>query len=265
MHLRRRSCTGAGWTGLPPPPHTPPNAPEAHGRESESVVRSPRETAPSAEYGDPMILSHNAKQPAIDPTASIAPNAVICGEVTIGAGARIGFGAVITAESGPVTIGAECVIMEHAVLRGVRRHPLTIGDNTLIGPHAHLTGCTIGRNSFVATRVTIFNGAVIGEDADLRIGAVVQVRSVLPAHTTVPIHWIAVGDPARILPPAEHDEIWSIQRALDFPKTVFGADRAPDGSADVKAIVSRYARSLRTHERDILLDRGDSRTPPARD
>lgn len=35
----------------------------------------------------------------------------------------------------------------------------------------------------------------------------------------------AVGDPARILPPEQHDNIWAIQRELDFPGTVYGASR----------------------------------------
>jgi carbonic anhydrase/acetyltransferase-like protein (isoleucine patch superfamily) len=136
------------------------------------------------------------------------------------------------------------------VLRGVKRHPLTIDDHCLVGPHAHLTGCTIGRESFIATRAAIFNGAVVGEDADIRIGAVVHVGSVLPARTTVPIHWIAVGDPAQILPPERHDDISVIQRALNFPKAVFGVDRDDAGRASVAAVTARYARALASHDHD---------------
>src|SRR5262245_32426822 len=66
------------------------------------------------------------KRPAIDPSARIAPNATICGEVSIAANTSIGFGAVVSAESGAVSIGANCVVMDTAVLRGVRGNPLTI-------------------------------------------------------------------------------------------------------------------------------------------
>src|SRR5258705_9584847 len=52
-----------------------------------------------------MLLEHNGATPKIDPTARIAPNAVLCGEVTIGANSSIGFGAVLTAESGSITVG----------------------------------------------------------------------------------------------------------------------------------------------------------------
>jgi len=86
-----------------------------------------------------MILEHKGKRPVIDPSARIAPNATICGEVSIGVNTSIGFGAVVSAESGAVRIGANCVVMDTAVLRGVRGSPLTIGDSVLIGPRAYLT------------------------------------------------------------------------------------------------------------------------------
>ena len=75
-----------------------------------------------------MLIEHLGKRPVIDPTARIAPTAVICGEVTVGLGTSVGFGAVLTAESGPIIVGRECVIMENAVIRGTRRHPVTVGD-----------------------------------------------------------------------------------------------------------------------------------------
>jgi hypothetical protein len=44
-------------------------------------------------------------------------------------------------------------------------------------------------------------------------GATVHLRTVLPEGATVPLGWIAVGDPAEILPPYEHERIWAIQKA----------------------------------------------------
>src|SRR5262245_2030464 len=97
-----------------------------------------------------MILEHKGQRPAIASTARIAPNATVCGEVSIGPNTSIGFGAVISAESGPITIGANCVVMDTAVLRGVRGNPLVIGDNVLVGPRAYLTGCTVEEEAFIA-------------------------------------------------------------------------------------------------------------------
>jgi carbonic anhydrase/acetyltransferase-like protein (isoleucine patch superfamily) len=46
-----------------------------------------------------MILEHRGARPTIDPSAYVAPTAVVCGDVHV-AGARVLFGAVLTAEDG---------------------------------------------------------------------------------------------------------------------------------------------------------------------
>lgn len=83
-----------------------------------------------------MQLEHLGLRPRIHESARVAPNSVVCGDVTIGANCSIGFGAVLTAESGPITIGEDCVVMDTAVLRGLRGNPLKIGNRVLIGPRA---------------------------------------------------------------------------------------------------------------------------------
>ena len=197
-----------------------------------------------------MILEHNGKTPTIHASARVAPNATVCGDVTIGANSSIGFGAVLTAESGPVEIGENCVVMDTAVLRGVRGNPLTLGDNVLVGPRAHLTGCAIEDNCFIATGASVFNGARIGTNSEVRINGVVHLRTVLEPGTTVPIAWIAVGNPAQVFPPDKHDEIWNIQKELDFPKHVFGVDRPAADESMMPTVMPRYAKALGKHRED---------------
>jgi len=198
-----------------------------------------------------MLLEHQGKRPHIHESVYIAPTAVICGDVTIGENSRVLFGAVIVAEGGPVEIGAQCIIMEHAVIRGTSRHPTCLGDHVLVGPHAHLTGCTVEDNVFLATGVTIFNGAQIGMGAEVRINGIVHLKTTLPADAVVPIGWIAVGDPVEILPPKDHDRIWAIQEPLDFPRTIFGLERAPC-KIIMPELTRRYAKALGRHREDQI-------------
>ncbi len=123
-----------------------------------------------------MVLEHRGKHPTIHDSAYIAPTAVVCGDVTIGEHSRVLFGAVIVAEGGPVAIGSYCIIMENAVVRGTPRHPTRLGNHILVGPHAHLTGCTVDDNAFLATGTAIFNGARIGARAEVRSGCVTSCR-----------------------------------------------------------------------------------------
>ncbi|HEX4259759.1 MAG TPA: gamma carbonic anhydrase family protein, partial [Acetobacteraceae bacterium] len=191
-----------------------------------------------------MLLEHDGHTPLVHPTARVAPNATLCGEVIIGPNCSIGFGAVLVAESGPIRLGANCVVMDTAVLRGVRAAPLTIGDNVLVGPRAYLAGCTVEDEAFLATGCTVFNGARIGRGAEVRINGIVHLRTKLPAGAVVPLGWIAVGDPAQILPPDRHDAIWAVQKPLDFPRAVFGVERPPEGETMMPEVMPRYARAL---------------------
>ena len=65
--------------------------------------------------------------------------------------------------------------------------------------------------------------------------------------------WVAVGDPAEILPPDEHERIWAIQKPLNFPATVYGVERSPDGDIDMKEITRHLAEGLAEHRHDLVL------------
>jgi carbonic anhydrase/acetyltransferase-like protein (isoleucine patch superfamily) len=196
-----------------------------------------------------MIVTHQGKTPRIAASAYVAPNAVVCGDVIIGENCRIMFGAQVIAEGGSIAIGDECIVMENAVLRSNARHSLTIGNNCLVGPNAHVVGCRIEDQVFIATGAAIFHGAVVGRRSEIRVNAVVHLKTNLPAGATVPIGWVAVGDPAAILPPDRHDEIWAIQKPLNFPLTVYGFDRE---EADMVKITRRVAEALSTHAEDEI-------------
>ena len=186
----------------------------------------------------------------VDPSAVIAPSAVVSGDVTVGPRTVILHGAVLNADLGPITIGEDVLVMENAVLRGRADHPLQIGDAVLVGPHAHLNGATIEDEVFVATGASLFPGSVAGTGCELRINSVLHVNSRLRPHTVVPIGWIAVGDPARLFSPEQHDELWQIQRDLDFPGTVYGVGRA----ASMRDIMSRQVEFFGAHRDDRVID-----------
>ena len=178
---------------------------------------------------------------SIDPTAWIAPTAVVTGDVTIGAGSRVLHGAVVTGDSGRVEIGSDVLVMENAVLRGRAEHPLRIGDAVLVGPHAHLNGTTVEDEVFVATGVSMFAGSRAGARSELRVNSVLHVNSSLPPDTVVPIGWIAAGDPAQLFAPDRHEELWAVQEPLDFPGTMYGVPRGTPMRTIMRVQCARYA------------------------
>jgi carbonic anhydrase/acetyltransferase-like protein (isoleucine patch superfamily) len=186
-----------------------------------------------------MIIRHLNHVPTIDGSAYVAPNAVVSGDVTIGKNVRVMHGAQIIAENSPVVVGDNCIILENAVIRGTENFPVTIGSNCLIGPNAHLAGCTVEDAVFIATGAAVFHGALLKTGSEVRVNGVVHLKTVLPQGATVPIGWVAVGNPAEILPPERHCEIWKLQKPLNFPLTVYGVGRPESGESNNMAGICR--------------------------
>lgn len=92
---------------------------------------------------------------------------------------------------------------------------------------------------FIATGATVFNGARIGKGAEVRVNAIVHIKTVVPAGAT-----------AAILPPDRHEQIWAIQKSLNFPEVVFGVGRPPEGETIMPDVMPRYAGALNRWHRD---------------
>jgi carbonic anhydrase/acetyltransferase-like protein (isoleucine patch superfamily) len=175
---------------------------------------------------------------------------VLCGAVTLGERVRVLHGAVLSAEDGEIWIGDDVVIMENALVRGRSRHPVSIGNAVLIGPHAHLNGATVEDEAFIATGVALFPGSVAGRGSELRVNSVLHVNSRLMPETIIPIGWIAAGNPAQLFSPDQHEELWQVQTELDFPGTVYGVPRG----TPMSAIMARQAEFYGVHRDDQIID-----------
>jgi carbonic anhydrase/acetyltransferase-like protein (isoleucine patch superfamily) len=196
-----------------------------------------------------MLLEHRGRRPVVPESAYVAPSAVLCGAVVLAEGSRVLHGAVLTAENGEVRLGANSVVMENALVRGRANHPALLGDAVLVGPHAHVNGATVEDEVFIATGAALFPGSVAGAGAELRINSVLQVNSRLESGAVLPIGWIAVGDPAQLFSPDRHEELWQIQRELDFPGTVYGVPRG----TPMRDIMSRQSTFYGAHLDDRQL------------
>ena len=203
-----------------------------------------------------MLIEHDGVRPTLHPSAYVAPTAVISGDVEIGPECSVLFGAVITSDGGPVRIGRRVTVMENAVVRGRNRFAAQIGDDCLIGPHAHVNGSRIGNWVFVATGASLFPGSVVGERSVIRINGVVHVNTHLIPDAVVPIGWVAVGNPARILPPDQQEAISLDLGQSRFPQTMYGVDPEFDQDREgslMPAIAERNGLLYGRHRSDKVV------------
>lgn len=208
-----------------------------------------------------MQVEHMGRQPQVDPTAWIAPNAVLSGRVIVGAHARVLYGAVLTAESGAeLVVGAECVVMEQAVLRAAGRFSLELRERVLVGPHAYLSGCHVGPRCFIATGAMVFNGAALGEACVVALGGKVHVDTDLAGGTWVPMGFIAFGRPGRVYPPEQAPEVHEALNRLGFARYVFGVELEGKSRSEIMdEVMSKYTRALSTHRQDRVLEEPSDR------
>lgn len=129
--------------------------------------------------------------PMLSDGAWVAPSADVIGDVRLGEGASIWFGAVVRGDNTPILIGARSNVQEGAALHSDPGAPLTIGDEVTVGHHAILHGCTVGARTLIGMGAIVLNHAVIGEECIVGAGALVTEGKSFPPGSLI------VGSPAR--------------------------------------------------------------------
>ena len=139
------------------------------------------------------LYSLEGRQPHLPPEGQywIAPDASVIGDVRLGRGVGIWFGAVLRGDNEPIVIGARSNIQELGTLHTDMGYPLNIGEDCTIGHNAILHGCTIGDGSLVGMGAVVLNGARIGR------GCLVGARALVTEDKVFPDHSLIIGAPAK--------------------------------------------------------------------
>jgi carbonic anhydrase/acetyltransferase-like protein (isoleucine patch superfamily) len=140
----------------------------------------------------PLIIPspRTSKVPHIHESAFIAPTAVIIGDVTIGEGSNIWFGAVLRGDWGTIIIGNNTSIQENVSIHTTIGSTVSIGNDCIIGHHAMVHGpCTIGNGCLVGIGANVIHKSKMGDGAVLGAGGVLLGKEIPP-------RTLAVGVPA---------------------------------------------------------------------
>ena len=156
------------------------------------------------------IYEFENRRPLIDPSAWVAPTAIVIGDVRIGARCYVGHGSILRGDYGTIEIGAGTAV-EEGVIVHARPDGLTVfGERVTIGHGAMIHNATIEREAVIGMRSTIADWAVVGEGAIVGEGALVKNKQKVGP-------WrIAVGVPAREAGPVtdEQRERWTWAKEL---------------------------------------------------
>ncbi|MBP7127448.1 gamma carbonic anhydrase family protein [Myxococcota bacterium] len=157
-----------------------------------------------------MQRNFGSRSPRIDPEAMLLEPCTVAGDVEIGPGTSVWFGAVIRGDVGAVRIGARSNIQDNCVLHeSTGRTPLVIEDEVTVGHGAILHGCHLKRRCLVGMGAVVLDEAVVGEEAMVGAGALV------PEGMVIPDRHLAVGVPAKVRRPLTDAEIAALKESAD--------------------------------------------------
>ena len=148
-------------------------------------------------------------QPQIDPTAYVAKEAVIIGDVRLAAKTSVWPTAVLRADINYIEIGEGSNIQDGCVVHLADNLPVRVGKLVTVGHGAILHACTVEDNCLIGMRATILDGAVIGESS------IIGAHALVTGGVKIPPGSLVMGTPAKVVRPLRPDEIAGIRTWAD--------------------------------------------------
>jgi carbonic anhydrase/acetyltransferase-like protein (isoleucine patch superfamily) len=173
-----------------------------------------------------LLYALNGVAPRIDPTAWIAPTAVLIGDVRVGPDANIWFNCVLRADTNPILVGARSNIQDGTIVHVNHGEYFTeIGEDVTVGHAAIIHACKLRSRAFVGMGATVLDGAVIEE------GGLLGARGLLSPGKTIGRYEMWTGMPARLSRTMTNDErsMWD----LTVPHYVELSNRYRTGMTEV--------------------------------
>lgn len=127
---------------------------------------------------------------SINPTAYIAPTAVLVGDVAVASGASVWYGCVRRGDIEPITVGARSNIQDLTVVHVDENQPTVIGADVTIGHRCVIHGATLEDGCLIGMGAVVLSGAVVGAGALVAAGALVREGFIVPPNS------LCVGVPA---------------------------------------------------------------------
>ena len=148
-------------------------------------------------------------QPQIDPTAYVAAQAVVIGDVRLAARTSVWPTAVLRADINYIEIGEGSNIQDGCIVHLADDLPVVVGQLVTVGHRAMLHACTVEDNCLIGMGATILDGAVIGA------GSIVGAHALVTKGSRIPPGSLVMGTPAKVVRALQPEEIADIRHWAD--------------------------------------------------
>ena len=133
------------------------------------------------------------RTPEISRAGFVAPNATVIGDVTLGVGSSVWYGAVLRGDINSIVVGEGSNVQDGTIVHLADDHGVRIGNYTTIGHAAIIHACDIGDECLIGMGATVLDGAQIGNRCIVGANALVTQRFVAPPGSMI------LGTPAKVV------------------------------------------------------------------
>jgi len=138
--------------------------------------------------------------PTIHPSAFIAPEAVVIGDVTLGEESSVWPTAVLRADINRIALGPRSNVQDGAIVHLADDFGTLIGELVTVGHRAILHACTVGDEVLIGMGAIVLDGAEIGARSIIGAGALVT------SGTKIPPGSLVLGSPGKVVRALSADE-----------------------------------------------------------
>jgi carbonic anhydrase/acetyltransferase-like protein (isoleucine patch superfamily) len=157
------------------------------------------------------VITIDDMRPTVDPSAWVASDVILVGDVRVGSDSSVFYSSVIRADSDSIVIGPSTNIQDGCIIHADPGFPVKVGSGVSVGHRAVLHGCTVEDHVLIGMGATILNGARIGTGSLIAAGAVVLEGINIPENSLV------AGVPAKVRRETTQDERTGIrQNAIKY-------------------------------------------------
>ncbi len=150
------------------------------------------------------LLPYEDRYPKLGDNCFVAPTATLIGDVTLGDGSSIWFGAVLRGDVSPIVVGTRTNIQDGTVIHGEDGCPTIIGEDVTVGHSAIIHAATIGDRVLVGMGAVLLSRCTVGSDS------IVGARALVTQEMKMPPGSLILGMPAQVkraLTEAERERI----------------------------------------------------------
>ena len=153
------------------------------------------------------IYELDGRRPEVAESAWVADSAQVMGDVALGEGVSVWFGAIARGDSNRIVVGAGSNIQDGCVLHADDGLPLVIGERVTVGHQVMLHGCTIGDESLIGIGAIVLNGAKIGKHCLVGAGSLVTEGKEFPDGSMI------IGSPAKAMRQLTPEQIEGLRKS----------------------------------------------------